>query len=171
MTIGPCAIRLRLALLALAAVLAGGAVAAPAAARPADAPTDCTEVMASATTFIGHNCGEWASVMIVGRIVIRKPWSRANRATRAVRLRERREGGAVASEPPATAAADGAAADRTGCHPDYVQCLPIGQDVNCPDPIIAGFGGTVELFDPRNDAYELDDKSGVGNGIGCDDQS
>ena len=47
--------------------------------------------MAIGTIFIGHDCGEWASVLISGNVIIRKPWSRANRASRAVRLREQRE--------------------------------------------------------------------------------
>ena len=62
------------------------------AAQPIERPTDCTEEMAVGTIFIGHDCGEWASVLISGNVIIRKPWSRANRASRAVRLRERREG-------------------------------------------------------------------------------
>jgi hypothetical protein len=64
----------------------------PTAAQPIERPTDCTEALAIGTIFIGHDCGEWASVLISGNVVIRKPWSRANRASRAVRLRERREG-------------------------------------------------------------------------------
>jgi hypothetical protein len=74
---------------------------APAASQPIERPTDCTEAMAVGTIFIGHDCGEWASVLIAGNVIIRKPWSRANRASRAVRLRERREGAPITA-PPAT---------------------------------------------------------------------
>ena len=72
----------------------------PDRAQPIERPSDCTEAMSGATIFIGHDCGEWASVMIVGTIVIRKPWSRANRANRGVRLRLRREGAGVAIAEP-----------------------------------------------------------------------
>src|SRR5215207_9595314 len=61
---------------------------APAAAQPIERPTNCTEAMAIGTIFIGHDCGEWASILISGSVMIRKPWSRANRASQAVRLRE-----------------------------------------------------------------------------------
>lgn len=71
----------------------------PAAAQPIERPTDCTEAMSVGTIFIGHDCGEWASVLISGNVIIRKPWSRANRASRAVRLRERREGSPVTAPP------------------------------------------------------------------------
>jgi hypothetical protein len=72
---------------------------APAAAQPIERPTDCTEAMAIGTIFIGHDCGEWASVLISGNVIIRKPWSRSNRASRAVRLRERREGSPLTVSP------------------------------------------------------------------------
>lgn len=72
---------------------------APAAAQPIERPTNCTEAMSVGTIFIGHDCGEWASVLISGNVIIRKPWSRANRASRAVRLRERREGSPVTMTP------------------------------------------------------------------------
>jgi hypothetical protein len=72
---------------------------APTAAQPIERPTDCTESMAIGTIFIGHDCGEWASVLISGNIIIRKPWSRANRASRAVRLREQREGSPAMTPP------------------------------------------------------------------------
>src|SRR5215213_2963911 len=62
------------------------------AAQPIERPTDCTESISIGTIFIGHDCGEWASVLISGNAIIREPWSRASRASRAVRLRERREG-------------------------------------------------------------------------------
>jgi hypothetical protein len=86
--------------LAVLLLLAEGA---PALAQLENAPTDCTESMTIGTIFIGHDCGEWASVVISGRVVMRKPWSRANRASRAARLRARREAGAIA--PPAPTAA------------------------------------------------------------------
>jgi len=73
----------------------------PIAAQPIERPTDCTEAMTVGTIFIGHDCGEWASVLISGNIIIRKPWSRAIRASRAVRLRELREGSPV-TVPPTT---------------------------------------------------------------------
>src|SRR5687767_9745124 len=73
----------------------------PIAAQPIERPTDCTEALAVGSIFIGHDCGEWASVLIAGNIIIRKPWSRANRASRAVRLRERREGSAALAPPTA----------------------------------------------------------------------
>src|SRR5215218_5174077 len=71
------------------------------AAQPIEQPIDCTEAISIGTIFIGHDCGEWASVLISGNAIIRKPWSRANRASRAVRLRERREG-SPALAPPTT---------------------------------------------------------------------
>src|SRR5687767_3810817 len=72
---------------------------APVAAQPIERPTNCTEAMAIGTIFIGHDCGEWASILISGNVIIRKPWSRANRASRAIRLRERREGSPVTAPP------------------------------------------------------------------------
>ena len=50
---------------ALATILA--APLESALAQPSGAPTDCTEATWSATIFIGHDCGQWASVMIAGR--------------------------------------------------------------------------------------------------------
>jgi hypothetical protein len=79
----------------------------PALAQPDSAPANCTESMTIGAIFIGHDCGEWASVVIAGRVVLRKPWSRVNSASRAARLRARREAGAVATAPttpPASAA-------------------------------------------------------------------
>src|SRR5215216_2208475 len=69
------------------------------AAQPIERPTDCTEAISIGTIFIGHDCGEWASVLISGNAIIRKPWSRASRASRAVRLRERREGSPALAAP------------------------------------------------------------------------
>jgi hypothetical protein len=71
----------------------------PSAAQPIERPTDCTEAITVGTIFIGHDCGEWASVLISGNIIIRKPWSQAIRASRAVRLREQREGTRVTAPP------------------------------------------------------------------------
>jgi hypothetical protein len=81
------------------AVLMALGWSSPTAAQPIERPTDCTEETAVSTIFIGHDCGEWASVIISGNIIIRKPWSLANRASRAVRLRERREGSPVTAPP------------------------------------------------------------------------
>jgi hypothetical protein len=71
----------------------------PTAAQPTERPTDCTEAMVVGAIFIGHDCGEWASILISGNIIIRKPWSQAIPASRAVRLRERREGSPVTVSP------------------------------------------------------------------------
>jgi hypothetical protein len=71
----------------------------PTAAQPTERPTDCTEAMVVGAIFIGHDCGEWASILISGNIIIRKPWSQAIPASRAVRLRERREGSRVTASP------------------------------------------------------------------------
>jgi hypothetical protein len=79
-------------LIPVLAILVTVPLAAPIAAQPVDAPTTCTEVMAGASIFIRHDCGEWASIMVVGTTVIRKPWSKANRASRTVRIRANREG-------------------------------------------------------------------------------
>jgi hypothetical protein len=144
-------------------------------AQSAGAPTDCTDVTTGASIFIGHDCGEWASVVIAGNIMIRKPWSQILPASRAARIRADREGGTA---PPAEATRTPKPKrtprpERTPtsaeCHPDYVECLPIVEDLDCGDPPIGD--GTVQLRDPRNDAYELDVSRGVGNGIGCDDEA
>ena len=58
---------------------------------------------------------------------------------------------------------------REDCHPDYVECLPIVDDLDCGDAPF--YDGTVRLRDRNNDAYGLDVSRGVGNGIGCDDES
>ena len=81
------------------AVLIALGCSQPSAAQPIERPKDCTEAITVGTIFIGHDCGEWASVLISGNIIIRKPWSSANPASRAVRLRERREGSRVAASP------------------------------------------------------------------------
>jgi hypothetical protein len=158
--------RMRTIVAALALLIAVSSLA-PALAQPTGAPTDCTEAMFGASTFIGHDCGEWASVVIAGNIIIRKPWSWANRASRAVRIRESRQGGGAAVVEPTKAPKR--TPTPTECHPDYVECLPIVDDLNCGDPPIGD--GIVHLRNPRNDAYRLDVSNGVGNGIGCDDES
>jgi hypothetical protein len=86
-------------LLAVLTLLISLAWSAPTAAQPMERPTDCTESMAVGSIFIGHDCGEWATVLISGNVIIRKPWSRANRASRAVHLREQREGSPVTASP------------------------------------------------------------------------
>ena len=68
-------------------------LADPIAAQTVEFPTDCTEHLSSATIFIAHDCGEWASITIVGNIVIREPWSGVIPASRAARIRANREGG------------------------------------------------------------------------------
>ena len=75
---------------ALAVMLALSSLS-PALAQPPNAPTDCTEAKFGATAFVGHDCGEWASVVIAGNIIIRKPWSWANEASRPARIRADRE--------------------------------------------------------------------------------
>jgi hypothetical protein len=103
-----------------------------AAAQPIERPTNCTEALSSATIFIGHDCGEWASVVIAGNIIIRKPWSRANPASRAVRIRERRDGiSSVVPEPTHTSAPT--TTPSGDCHSDYVERLPIVDDLDCGD--------------------------------------
>jgi hypothetical protein len=65
----------------------------------------------------------------------------------------------------APACTPGPAAPRPapgGCHSDYVECLPIVNDLDCP-----GIGHVVHLRNPANDAYRLD-SLGVGDGIGCE---
>jgi hypothetical protein len=100
LTSGAVNIRRRCAPIALMfAVIVALGCAEPIAAQPSERATDCTEAISVGTIFIGHDCGEWASVLISGNVIIRKPWSRANRASRAVRLRERREGSPVVAPP------------------------------------------------------------------------
>ena len=51
-----------------------------------------------------------------------------------------------------------------GCHPDYVECLPIGGDLDCGD-----IGHSVRLRNPANDAYDLDGNGNiVDDGFGCE---
>jgi hypothetical protein len=155
---------------ALALILAVSSVG-PALAQPPNAPTDCTEAMFGATTFVGHDCGEWATVLIAGTIIIRKPWSRANKASRAARIRERRESGEVTRTPPVRMPPEPEIPVGRECHPDYIDCLPIVDDLDCGDPEIEAHGGTVDLYDAANDEYRLDVNSGPGNAVGCDNES
>lgn len=158
---------MRATVLALVVVLSLASVA-PAGAQPAGAPTNCAEATSTASTFIGHDCGEWATVMIVGRIVIREPWGRSLRTPRVPRVRERRAARGIAA-PALAASSDSALAPGEECHPHYVECLPIVDDLNCLEPPI--FDSIIHLRDPRNDAYGLDVNRGVGNGVGCDDEA
>ena len=85
---------------AIVAALAGLvtlSLADPIAAQAAQFATDCTEHLSTATIFIGHDCGEWASIVIVGTIVIREPWSGVIPASRAARIRANREGGTASA--------------------------------------------------------------------------
>lgn len=162
----------RTVLCALACIVLLGAVwPEQVAAQRDDWPTNCTQATSGATIFIGHDCGEWASIMIVGRIEIRKPWNRTTRASRAVRIRERREGrsGSDAAPLAATDSGDGAPAPPPSgdpCNPAYGGCLPVVDDLNCGD-----IGNQqVEVFDVDNDPYGLDVRNGPGNGVTCDDR-
>jgi hypothetical protein len=138
----------------------------PVVAQPVGVPMDCTEAKFSTSTFTGHDCGEWASVVIAGNIVIRKPWSRAIRASRAVRIRERRDGQPdVAADPARTPRPEWP--PEADCHPAYGGCLPIVEDLDCLE--IDDL--QVQVFDPRENPYGLDVSRGVGHGIACDDES
>jgi hypothetical protein len=169
--------RERTALVALALLLAVSSLA-PALAQPADAPTNCTEAMFSATIFIGHDCGEWASVVIAGNIIIRKPWSRANRASRAVRIRANRgDETAPAEEPTRTPKPNRtpkprrtpASGDTTMFGVDISSGNP--DELDCPD--FRYQEDAQELFDaqgwsPTNDPYGLDSR-GEGDGVPCEE--
>lgn len=74
---------------------------APVLAQQDDRVANCSEKRIVDRVHIGHDCGEFASVLIAGNVVIQRPWSRVNRASRAERIRLR-QGGAVAT-PPAVA--------------------------------------------------------------------
>jgi hypothetical protein len=178
-----------LVVLVSALVLAPGA--APVAAQPIEFPTGCSDVLASGSIFIGHDCGEWASIMIVGSIVIRTPWERANPASRAVRIRANRERAGVAeleptrtprrpsttSEPTAKSTRtprrtreprEPAAGDTTMFGVDISQGNP--DDLDCPD--FASQEDAQELFDAQgwsetNDPYGLDER-GRGDGVPCE---
>lgn len=139
---------------------------APLAAQPVTPPENCTEVTRVGRIFIGHDCGEFASVLISGRVVIRKPWSRTTRASRAARLRERRERGEI-SAPAPTATSDAPATVMLygidvsgGSNPT---------DLDCGD--FATQAEAQELFDrqgwsPQNDPHGLDD--GGEPGVPCE---
>src|SRR4051812_43579875 len=83
---------MRAAVFALA-VLVTLSLAGPIAAQTVEFPTTCTDVLVAGSVFIGHDCGDWASIVIAGTIVIRQPWSQAIPASRAARVRASREGG------------------------------------------------------------------------------
>jgi hypothetical protein len=53
------------------------------------------------------------------------------------------------------------------CHPAYGGCLPIVEDLDCPEIN----NQQVEVFDPSNDPYGLDVARGAGNGITCDGEA
>lgn len=74
------------------AVLVTLCLAQPIAAQTVEFPTTCTDVLKGVAVFIGHDCGEWASIVIVGTIVIREPWSGTIPASRAARIRASRDG-------------------------------------------------------------------------------
>ena len=97
-----------------------GAVApfVPAAAQQDDRVANCTEKLIAQRVNIGHDCGEFASVLIAGNVVIQRPWSRVNRASRAERIRARREAGGAAP-PAAPEVSVPAASDSSAptCHP------------------------------------------------------
>jgi hypothetical protein len=135
------------------------------------APADCSDVTAGASIFIGHDCGEWSSVVIAGNIIICKPWSRAISASRAVRIRTARGTKDVSVTPSGETPGDSQVPVSGNCHPDYIECLPADKDVDCGDPALDAYGGIVHFRDPNNDDYRLDVSRGDGNGIGCDDES
>ena len=144
------------------------AAAEPLVAQVPEFPTDCTEAMSAGNVFIGHDCGEWASILISGRIIIRKPWSRANRANRGVRLRLRREaGGAPPIVDDTALVTDGPATmfgvDISNGNPDDLDCpdFPYQEDAQ---ELFDSQGWSVE-FDP----YGLDD-GGIPN-VPCESNS
>ena len=50
------------------------------------------------------------------------------------------------------------------CHPHYVECLPIGPDLDCGD-----IGFVVRLHNANNDEYQLDgNRAEIGDGVGCE---
>jgi hypothetical protein len=169
--------------IALAAVL-GLSAWQPASAQPVERPANCEEVLAFGDIFIGHNCGEVASVVVAGRIVIRRPWSRVNEASRAERLQRR--GGAARGEreapagttptptavpaPPLTSAstADDVPSGGAGTRSRRAGNGGSG-DVDCGD-----FDSQEEAqryfdrqgFSPGNDPFSLDANN---DGVPCED--
>ncbi len=161
-------------LVVLVSALALAPGAAPIAAQPIEFPTNCSDVLASGSIFIGHDCGEWASIMIVGSIVMRKPWSQAISASRAARIRANRERSGVAeAEPTRTprrtrATREPATGDTTMFGVDISQGNP--DELDCAD--FAYQEDAQELFDAQgwsetNDPYDLDE-SGRGDGVPCE---
>ena len=65
---------------------------------------------------------------------------------------------------PAPAPVETTQPPANGCHPDYVECLPIVVDLDCED-----VDGPIHLRNPANDAYKLDGYGNVvGDGVGCE---
>lgn len=152
---------------------------------------DCEEVIVAGRVAIGHNCGEVASILISGRIVIERPWSRVNSASRAERLRRR--GGRVARpETTATATLDPEPTRSPRPEPTSTPTETPGdggdgggngsrnggngggngraQDIDCND--FETQQEAQRYFDRQgwsasNDPFGLDD-SGVGNGVPCE---
>jgi len=58
----------------------------------------------------------------------------------------------------------GPAEGGDNCHPAYRECLPIVDDLDCPEID----NREIRLLDPADDPYGLDVARGVGNGIACD---
>ena len=148
--------------------------ATPVAAQTREFPTDCSDVLASGSIFIGHDCGEWASIMIVGNIVMLKPWSQAISASRAARIRANRErSGEAGAEPTRTPrrpreTREPAAPATTIFGVDISQGNPA--ELDCPD--FTYQEDAQELFDAQgwsetNDPYDLDE-SGRGDGVPCE---
>ncbi|MEX1363920.1 MAG: hypothetical protein AB1Z98_12385 [Nannocystaceae bacterium] len=62
-----------------------------------------------------------------------------------------------------TTEGDGTTADpQAACHPSYLPCLPVVDDLNCPDVVALG-AAPVTVIGP--DEYGLD---ADGDGIGCE---
>lgn len=60
--------------------------------------------------------------------------------------------------------APAAEAPASDCHPDYVECLAIVADLDCGE-----IGQVIHLYDPRNDAYDIDGRGDlVDDGIACE---
>jgi hypothetical protein len=142
----------------------------PTDAQKDDRVANCTEKLDVDRVHIGHDCGEFASVLIAGNVVIQRSWSRTNRASRAARIRARREGGASAGSTPATTPANGTTpatapvSAAQNCHPAYDGCVPADHDVSCRE---IGFQH-LPVFNADVDPYNLDAINKPGNGITCD---
>jgi hypothetical protein len=157
-------------LVVVLAVLLALASLTPTLAQPADAPTDCTEVMSSGNIFIGHDCGEFASVAISGRVVIRRPWSRTNRASRAARIRARRGG----SEPSMATTPANEATPSSGTVTMFGIDISGGSkagELDCKD--FTYQEDAQDFFDAQgrsatNDPYGLDGQSIDDDGVPCE---